>query len=398
MRIKTAALVACALFATSLVTFGGNVGSKFDVDLYGYIKLDAVYDSQRTFVGDIMLFVLPQGTEKDDEFTMTARETRFGFRIGGPELPGGGKSTGRIEADFYGSGDADPANRTRLYLRLAYIDLAWATWSLRLGQDWDTFIAVIPKSVNFTYFGHQGSPGYRRPQIRLTKTMDVGGLKLTAKVAAHRQEIGADLDANKQDDGEDSAAPGVQGNLTLEAKLLSGKMTRLSVSGLWAEETVDLAFDGTNRVAKLDGTDFESNLLMGSLYLPLHDKVALQGVYWMGKNLDAYECATYQGINLALGREVNAKGGWAQLVLDPTPKLNVNFGYGFDNPKDDDLLYYKDTRASAPRLKNEFMVGSVFYKLNDAVTVALEVSEITTKYAQGDAEDFRVHGAAYYYF
>jgi len=394
-------LLAAVVAGAGIMALGGTLSSKFDVELYGYAKLDMVYDSQRTYVGDIMLFVLPEGDKKDDEFTMTARETRFGFKISGPEAPGGGKSSGRIEADFYGAGDADPANRTRLYLRLAYVDLAWDTFSIRAGQDWDTFITVVPKSVNLMYFGHQGSPGYRRPQLRLTKSAEIGAVKLTAKVAAHRQEIGTDLDGNKQDDGEDSGMPGAQANLIAETKLLTDKPARISISGLMARETVDVVLQGTNLVSKIDGTDFDSDLIMGSLYLPLHNMVALQGAYWVGQNLDAYECAMYQGINLALGREVSGQGGWAQLGFEPTAKLNLNVGYGFDDPDNKDLVGYKGLGGTAsvpPRLKNEFIMGNVFYKLNDAVTLAMELSQVTTDYASGDAQDFRVHGAMYYYF
>jgi hypothetical protein len=74
-------------------------------------------------------------------------------------------------------------------LRLAYADIAADSWSLRIGEDWDAFITVIPKSVNFTFFGEQGSPGYRRPQIWGQKVVDLGVCKMTALRMLRRGDV-----------------------------------------------------------------------------------------------------------------------------------------------------------------------------------------------------------------
>lgn len=56
------------------------VRSKYDVDLYGYLKVDAIYNTDRVVDGNVNLFVLPQGTnEGDDQFNLTARQSRLGL-------------------------------------------------------------------------------------------------------------------------------------------------------------------------------------------------------------------------------------------------------------------------------------------------------------------------------
>jgi len=60
--------------------------SKLDVQFYGYIKGDAAYDNSRTTSGNYMVWVDRENNRKnDDEFNLTANETRLGFFINGPK-------------------------------------------------------------------------------------------------------------------------------------------------------------------------------------------------------------------------------------------------------------------------------------------------------------------------
>jgi len=47
-RWAISVLIGLTTLAVCGSAVAGNVGSKYDVDLYGYVKLDAVYDSQKT--------------------------------------------------------------------------------------------------------------------------------------------------------------------------------------------------------------------------------------------------------------------------------------------------------------------------------------------------------------
>ena len=97
-------LVIGGLMAQAADTNLVSVLSKFELKIYGYVKLDASYDTQRRSAGDLMYYVLPEVNEdKDNEFNMTAKETRLGLDIKAPEV-GSVKTTGKIETDFYGPG------------------------------------------------------------------------------------------------------------------------------------------------------------------------------------------------------------------------------------------------------------------------------------------------------
>ncbi|MBU0714396.1 MAG: hypothetical protein KJ964_03435 [Verrucomicrobia bacterium] len=357
--------------------------------VYGYVKLDAAYDTQKTSAGDALYYVLPKvNGESDNEFNMTARETRLGLALAGPDIESL-KTTGKIEVDFYGNGGSQ--NSPNLRLRLAYLDLAMPSGTaVRAGQDWDTFMTVIPKTVNIAIMADVGALGLRRPQFRVTQDIPIyGKTKLVAKVAAART-IGEDIDGGMQDDGADSGYPSVQYNVCLETQLLTAKATKLSVSGHWGNETLDSIV--SNVVVDTDVKDYNTWSVIGSLFLPVHQKVAFQGTIWQGKNLDTYYGGIGQGINKTLQKGIGARGGYIQLITDLTDRLNWNLAYGIDDPDNQDL-------NDGNRSKNQTVVTSVYCKITSAVTAAFEYYYMTTSYkGQSASSDNRFQGAMIYKF
>mgnify|MGYP005649887569 CR=1 FL=1 len=58
--------------------------SSLDVQFYGYIKADAAYDDSRTNNGNFVVWAENEAAkDDDDEFSLTANETRLGFLING---------------------------------------------------------------------------------------------------------------------------------------------------------------------------------------------------------------------------------------------------------------------------------------------------------------------------
>ncbi|MFA5042393.1 MAG: DcaP family trimeric outer membrane transporter [Kiritimatiellia bacterium] len=365
-------------------------GPLLTLKVYGYVKLDAAYDTQKISAGDALYYVLPKvNGASDNEFNMTARETRLGLELTGPDIENL-KTTGKVEVDFYGNGGSQ--NSPNLRMRLAYLDLAMPSsgTAVRAGQDWDTFMTVIPKTVNIAILADNGALGLRRPQFRVTQDIPLHDkTKLVAKVAAART-IGEDIDGGMQDDGADSGYPSVQYNVCLETPLLAAKAAKLSVSGHWGNETVDSTV--SNAVVADDVKDYNTWSVIGSLFLPLHEKVALQGAIWQGKNLDTYYGGIGQGINKTLQKGIGARGGYIQLITDLTDKLNWNLSFGIDDPDNQDL-------SAGNRSKEQILLTSVYYKITSAVTAAFEYGYLTTSYkAQSAAPDNRFQGAMIYKF
>ena len=97
-----------------------------------------------------------------------------------------------------------------------------------------------------------------------------------------------------------------------------------------------------------------------------------------GKNLDDYFGGIAQGINFGLETEIDSKGGWVAVDIDPTEKVQTGFGFAIEDPEDDQL-------SAGQRSRNQAIWGNLFYNFTDYLKTAGEVSYWTTDYKDGDA-------------
>lgn len=377
-----------ALLSVPVAVFAADVAAPVTVKLYGYTKLDAIYATQRTYVGDLNFYLLPTiAGQNQASLNITARETRFGLDLQGPSSDEW-KTTGKIELDFYTSafGGANE-NAVAPRIRLGYVDIANANGlSFRAGQDWDAFVTVNPKTVDGAFLGGYGNLYNRRPQLRVTQVVKLGGVAVTARLAAART-IGQVTDAGGvQDGGTDSGLPTVEGALFADAKLWTSKPARLSISGHAGTETNFTAAANPNL------QNYNTQSIIGGVVLPVIEAVSLQGTLWQGADLRPFYGGIYQGINTTLLRSIESQGGWAQVVTNITPAFNVNVGYGYDDPNDDNL-------NNNDRTLNTRAFGSVFYQLSSAISVAFEYSSVRTVYKNSITASGDIYqGSAIYKF
>jgi hypothetical protein len=160
--------------------------SKLDIQFYGYLKLDAAYDTSRTDDGNFVKWVERENANNDDDqFNMTANQSRFGVNITGLG-DSAMKTSGRAEVDFYGGSNQ---NKSHLMMRHAYMKLDWPAdkFSIIAGQTSDVISPLVPTTVNYSVAWWTGNIGYRRPQIRLTKVLGLDdGVDLTLEGAIAR--------------------------------------------------------------------------------------------------------------------------------------------------------------------------------------------------------------------
>jgi hypothetical protein len=406
--------------------------SKFNnikIDLYGYVKADAAWDSARTSDPNQPAFVLPErlppfsGARNDDEFALTVMQTRLGLRIWAPDKVLGARVSGTIEFDFYGT--LAPENKARLMLRRAVIDMIWderctiggqkfAAYA-KAGQDWELFSPLAPTVLNYPYLALAGNPGYRRPLVIVGTSTDVDGLRmeLAGSVVRVMGELGqfstglvkgATLSTGL-DTGSDSGWPALQGRFGLSYpmdKSDPGNKRRYSIglTGVYGEEEVD------NAAPLLGDREFRTWGLCLDAEVPVYASstcdlvsqvwgtgdfaVVLKGEVWHGENMDEWLGGIGQGINLmnGNGNTIEATGGWAQASFQFGGAKNgtqLNFGLGFDDPKNHDLRNIPV--KSLPRSENLTVFGNVIQSLSEQLKVGFEVQYIRTDYMLLDAAD-----------
>ena len=168
--------------------------TKFGISFSGFVKTDIFYDSRQTVnirEGHFLLY--PENRSYDDNhndinskntFNILSIQSRLKAAITGPDAFGA-KTSGVLEADFFGNENSSFSDVNGLRLRHAFMKLNWKSTELLVGQYWHPmFIAEsFPGVISFNT-GAPFQPFSRNPQIRLTKSL--GGLKLIACLFSQR--------------------------------------------------------------------------------------------------------------------------------------------------------------------------------------------------------------------
>ncbi len=355
---------------------GRPARSSLDLSFYGYVKLDVSYDDSRFSLGNFARWAETESVLPDDShFNLTANQTRFGVDLTGP-VSEDFQAVGKMEMDLYGAGTGE--NKPEPMLRHGYVQLDWPRMKLSLlaGQTWDIMSPLNPNTVNYSVAWWQGNIGYRRPQVRLTQRLalaDQVELKLDGGVS--RTITGRKayfIGAGDPDTGADAASPTFAARAGLSFPIAPKQIVTVGVSGHHGREDTHLP--------GLAGHDSnETWSLNADLRLPLTPTLLLQAEAFMGRNLDSFLGGIGQGVNLALGREIDVVGGWAALTANPSAQWQFNFGASVDDPDDDDLSGSTDPNRD-PRAKNTLIFGNALYSLNAQVQLALELAWLRTTY------------------
>lgn len=368
---------------------GITIGSDLDVELYGYVKLDASYDTAQTSVGNFARWVAPEGGGgHDDQFNMTARETRLGMKIKGPDV-GSAKTSGRVELDFYGGGIE---NKPEPRMRHAYMNIEWPErrFSILAGQTWDVFSPLYPDTLNFTIAWWTGNIGWRRPQIRVTKGFKVSedvDVKLEGAVARTIGHSGF----YEEDSGEDAGFPGIQGRASVTFPFLGDKPTTIGFSGHAAGEEFDTSSEDNHDNLR----SWSANL---DVTTPVNRWLTIKGEMFTGSNLDAYLGGIGQGIDAVTLREIDSCGGWLAASLGPWDRWRFNVGAAIEaiNPEG---VTMGDAATGETRTLNRMIFGNVLYEVNKNAYVGFELSHWMTRYKHlSDGDSFRFQTSFIYKF
>jgi len=369
------------------------VWSNLDIQLYGYIKADASYDTSRTTTGNYVVWVDRENAkDNDNEFNLTANQTRLGMKITGPQEDGM-IASGRAEIDFYGGG---AENKAKIQMRHAYLKLDWPDerFNIIAGQTSDVISPLNPSTLNYTVLWDGGNIGYRRPQIRLTKGFAISrDVDLTLEGAIARS-IGDDETSSVagQKSGEDSGFPTFQGRASLTFPWFGYKPTTIGVSGHWGEEEYD------NTSATTSDEEFDSWSFNIDMTQPINEWLTIKGEYFTGENLDTYFGGIGQGVRTdgatptTYLEKISSTGGWFAAGLGPWGKYRFNVGMGIDNVDRNDV-------NAGQRTLNRAIFGNIIYSINKNTEVGFELSHWRTRYkSDGDADDLRAQTSFIYKF
>ena len=333
--------------------------------------------------GNYILFVDPGG-EDDKEFNLTARQTRLGLKIKGPDV-GSAQTSGLVEGDFYGAGGSE--NKANFRMRHAYMVLDWpeADLSLLAGQTWDVIAPLWPDTLNFTILWDAGNIGYRHPQVRVTKAIALSdGVDLELAGAISRTISDMEEAPGQGRPGENAGFPTLQGRAGLTFPWFGSQPTAIGLSAHYGEEE----YPGHS--------DVESWSVNLDVQQPVNGWLSLKGEAFVGENLDDYFGGIGQGVESPMAttfRAIGSRGGWVQAAMRPCKGWRFNVGFGIDDVDNSDLA------QTQTRQRNRAVFGNAIYAINKQTDVGLELSHWQTDYRHADdVDDVRIQGSLIYKF
>jgi hypothetical protein len=367
-------LVIGLLICFSLIAQANDKPS-FEIKPYGYFKLDGSYDQNLTSHGNFVMWVAqpdPAREGDDEQFNMTANETRLGLWLNS-ENYNPAQIGARVEFDLYGGFENTTVadNQAVLMLRHAYFTVESGQWKLLAGQSWDLISPLNAPTLNYSALWGCGNIGYLRPQVSLWYNPVQNDETRMTMAGGFFRNFGPDLtpsftlalgeDADGYDDGIDAGIPSFQGLLDFNHTWYSGTSLRIGVSGLWGQLKAE-----TN-VGNYE--NYESWGVIGHLAFNFGESFGILGEGYTGLNLGSYFGGILQNSTI---EGVNSFGGWGSLWFKATPKFKFTAGYGYDDPKDEDIY--------SGRSWNNCIFGNIQYNLVGNVNWGIEVSRWETEY------------------
>jgi hypothetical protein len=327
---------------------------------YGYIKLDAVYETGSSSHGNFAFWAANPG-ETSGLFHATANQTRLGLKIAAGKL-GSFTLGGVVELDFYG-GNAE--NKAYNYMRHAYLEMKNESWTFIAGQYWDIINPLNPVTLNYPVLWGSGNLGYRRAQISAHHRLKAGKALITLQAGIFRT-ISGDLDSDGIDDGLAKGLPSIQGRIAVKVPFGETAFMQVGISGHTGDSAGKVEYKGDS--INVDMT------------LAFCKNLTLLGEWFSGRNMAPFMAGILQGVNTTAKESIETTGFYLTLQAGLTKALKLNLGYGLEDPQD-------ETLASGNRSKNQTLFGNLILALNKSVSAGFEVYQVSTDYLNAVSQD-----------
>lgn len=314
--------------------------SKYRVRLSGIVLMNLFSNRGQTDNVDIPDYVVaPGGTQS---FGATLRQSEIGLEVFGPTFAGA-KISGSLQADFAGgfANTWNGVNSGIFRLRTADMRMDWGHTALVVGQD-DLFVSPLSPtsfaSLAVPAFNYAGNLWAWTPQLRVEHRFDISENQSLSLQAGTLDNLTGEFPGisyfRSPSSGEVSGQPAYGLHLSWTNNFLGRPLT-VGAAGYYGRQ--DWPFE--HYVDAWAGmTDWQ---------IPINSRLTLLGEFYRGRGVGGIgggisRSVIYNG-NPSLAttevRGLDSIGGWSQLKLRATPKLEFNAGFGVDNPTASEIRF-----------------------------------------------------------
>jgi len=342
----------------------------FTITPYGRVVVSTVYETERSYPGDIILWVQSPDVQGEDAFYIDAKSTRLGLKVGGPspDCCHCAELGACVEIDF--QGQYLTHNKPGLLFRRGFIDMKDDDFYLLAGQEWEIISPLYPGNLNYVPGSAVGNLGYRRAQIRGDRYFRTpGGQKLTLQGSLN-MDILQDFTTDSSVQADVAGWPVLEGRVAWQfARGLTegAKPAEIGTSAHIGEVVYDFLTPNPNPTDDVTRRTWSFNV---DVNVPITERLSFRSEFFTGENLSAYMGGILQGVDKQTRRTIRSTGGWFDFGYKWTPRLRSYAGYSIDDPFDQDL--------TSGRTYNHFYFANLLYDVTDKFMVGVDVSSWKT--------------------
>lgn len=342
----------------------------FNVSLFGALKLDMLFNGPRQISPGTPFFLAPGPVPglSEQTFDAHARQSTLGAALAGPTV-GGFQSGGLMMATLYN--DAIVVDQYGFLPMQAYGELASSNTRFAAGLQFDVFCPGAPTILPFSVLNASGNPGNAfRGQVRFERFIRPSADRQWTLQFALSEPIASTIDPLFRL-AEDNGWPNIEARIALGCGCLPQ-------TGAAARRPIEVGVSTV--VGQLRTTLIGSNQVVADVwglgidyYWQITDQIGVAGELFTGQGLGTYNAGVLQGINASNGRAIEASGGWIEFFAYFSPCLHSHFGFGVDDPNDNQI-------APSGRTRNETYFVNLIWDMNSTFRVGCELAYRDTDY------------------
>jgi hypothetical protein len=361
--------------------------SKYRVRLSGIVLLNLFSNRGATDNQDFPSYALPTAPAGSaGNFGATLRQSEIGMEVFGPTLAGA-KLSGVVQADFSGGFPytSNGVDSGYFRLRTASLRMDWENTSVVAGQDDLFFSPLSPSSfasLAVPAMNYSGNLWGWIPQIRVEHRLaisDTQSIKIQAGIV---DNLTGEYPSSVQwsrvpGPGENSGQPAYALRTSWTGDVLGRRFT-LGAAGYYSRQ--DWGF----------GRHVDGWAGMTDWSVPLLSRVELSGEFYRGRAVGgigggAGQSAYFDGNPnnpLSPVSGLDAVGGWSQLKLKATRKLEFNGAFGLDNPTAAEVreAFYSQGYVE----QNRSWLGNFIYRPRSNLLFSAEYRRFLTSHDYGE--------------
>ncbi len=358
-----------------------EAASKYRVRLSGIVLLNLFSNHGRMDSQETPTWAIPYIPNVSAQtLGASLRQSEIGLEVFGPRLAGA-RTSGNLQFDFSGGSRNTPngVNLGLVRMRVASIRMDWKDTSIVAGQDNTFFSPLSPTSfasLAIPAFSYAGNLWGWIPQVRLERRFNLSEGQSVVLQGGILDNVTGELPsafAPFAQAGQSSGQPAYAGRVAWTRSVFGMPLT-LGAAGYYSRQTWSMNQNVDGWAAMTDWS------------VPLARRVSLTGEFYRGRAIGGLGGAVGRSVLFSGNpspqgqvRALNSVGGWSQLKVIATSKLEFNGAFGVDNPYGSDVRGFSVSPGfPAPLLQNRSSLVNVIYRPRSDLLLSGEYRHLRT--------------------